>query len=144
MRRHGQQIAPTIDTDTWYKQRNAAASAGQVYEPLLQFAPSGPANHAPGLWSKQKTNFAPRLAIAYSPNEKTSIRAGFGLYFDHYGEGIVNTFDQNGSFGLNTSVSNPAGVYTTENAPRFTGVHNVPSSGLRTTSVCYLSLYCAE
>ena len=125
----GQQIAPTIDTDTWFKQRNAAASVGQVYEPLLEFAPSGPANHAPGLWSKQKTNFAPRLAIAYSPNEKTSIRAGFGLYFDHYGEGIVNTFDQNGSFGLNTSISNPAGVYTTENAPRFTGVHNVTSSG---------------
>lgn len=125
----GQQIAPTIDTDTWYKQRNAAASVGQVYEPLLEFAPSGPANHAPGLWSKQKTNFAPRIAIAYSPDEKTSIRAGFGLYFDHYGEGIVNTFDQNGSFGLNTSISNPAGVYTTENAPRFTGVHNVTSSG---------------
>ena len=101
---NGQQIAPTIDTDAWYKQRNAAALRGQVYEPLLQFAPSGPANHAPGLWSKQKTNFAPRLAIAYSPNEKTSIRAGFGLYFDHYGEGIVNTFDQYGSFGLNSSV----------------------------------------
>ncbi|HET6217804.1 MAG TPA: TonB-dependent receptor [Acidobacteriaceae bacterium] len=125
----GQQIAPTIDTDAWFKQRQASASLGQVYEPLLEFAPSGPANHAPGLWSKQKTNFAPRLAIAYSPNEKTSIRAGFGLYFDHYGEGIVNTFDQNGSFGLNTSIANPAGVYTTDNAPRFTGVHNVTSSG---------------
>ena len=125
----GQQIAPTINTDAWYKQREASASQGEVYEPLLYFAPSGPANHAPGLWSKQKTNFAPRLAIAYSPNEKTSIRAGFGLYFDHYGEGIVNTFDQNGSFGLNTSIANPAGTFNTENAPRFTGVHNVPTSG---------------
>jgi hypothetical protein len=126
---NGQQISPTIDTDAWYKQRNTAALQGQVYEPLLQFAPSGPANHAPGLWSKQKTNFAPRLAIVYAPNEKTSIRAGFGMYFDHYGEGIVNTFDQFGSFGLSTSISNPAGVYTTENAPRFTGVHDVTSSG---------------
>jgi hypothetical protein len=126
---NGQQIAPTINTDAWYKQRNIAALQGQVYEPLLQFAPSGPANHAPGLWSKQKVNFAPRLAIVYAPNEKTSIRSGFGLYFDHYGEGIVNTFDQFGSFGLNTSVTNSAGVYTIENAPRFTGVHNVPSNG---------------
>jgi hypothetical protein len=126
---NGQQIAPTIDTDTWYKQRNASALHGEVYEPLLQFAPSGPANHAPGLWAKQKTNFAPRLAIAYAPNEKTSIRGGFGLYFDHYGEGIVNTFDQFGSFGLNTTVTNPAGVYTIENAPRFTGIHDVPSNG---------------
>jgi hypothetical protein len=126
---NGQQVSPTIDTDAWYKQRQASAAQGQVYEPLLQFTPSGPANHAPGLWAKQKANFAPRLAIAFAPNEKTSIRAGFGLYFDHYGEGIVNTFDQNGSFGLNTSISNPAGVFTTENAPRFTGVHNVTPSG---------------
>ena len=126
---NGQQIAPTIDTDAWYKQRNTAALQGQVYEPLLQFGPSGPANHAPGLWAKQKTNFAPRLAIVYAPNEKTSIRAGFGLYFDHYGEGIVNTFDQFGSFGLTNSVTNPAGVYGLENAPRFTGVHDVPSNG---------------
>ena len=126
---NGQQVAPTIDTDAWYKQRNASAVQGIVYEPLLQFAPSGPANHAPGLWSKQKTNFAPRLAIVYAPNDKTSIRSGFGLYFDHYGEGIVNTFDQFGSFGLNTSVESPAGVASFENAPRFTGVHNVPSNG---------------
>ena len=82
---------------------------GQVYEPLLEFAPSGPANHAPGLWSKQKTNFAPRLAIAYSPNEKTSIRAGFGLYFDHYGEGIVNTFDQNRIVRLEHQRRKPGG-----------------------------------
>ena len=126
---NGQQVAPTINTDAWYKQRNASAVQGIVYEPLLQFAPSGPANHAPGLWSKQKTNFAPRLAIVYAPNDKTSIRSGFGLYFDHYGEGIVNTFDQFGSFGLNTSVESPAGVASFENAPRFTGVHNVPSNG---------------
>jgi Carboxypeptidase regulatory-like domain len=126
---NGQQIAPTINTDAWYKQRNASAAQGVVYEPSLEFAPSGPANHAPGLWSKQKINFAPRLAIAYAPDDKTSIRAGFGLYFDHYGEGIVNTFDQYGSFGLTSTVENPAGVYTFANAPRFTGVHNVPSNG---------------
>jgi len=126
---NGQQIAPTIDTNSWYRQRNASALHGEVYEPLLQFSPNGPANHAPGLWSKQKTNFAPRLAIVYAPNEKTSIRSGFGLYFDHYGEGIVNTFDQFGSFGLNNSVTNPAGVYGIEDAPRFTGVHDVPNNG---------------
>ena len=126
---NGQQVAPTIDTDTWYKQRNIAALQGQVYESLLQFAPSGKANHAPGLWPKQKANFAPRLSIVYAPNDKTSIRGGFGLYFDHYGEGIINSFDQYGSFGLNTSVESPAGTYTFENAPRFTGIHDVPSNG---------------
>jgi hypothetical protein len=126
----GQEIAPTIDTDTWFKQRNLAALQGVVYEPLLEFTPSGPANHAPGLWSKQKVNFAPRLAIAYAPNEKTSIRAGFGLYFDHYGEGIMNSFSQFGAYGLNSSISNPADVYSFTNAPRFSGVHSLPASGI--------------
>ncbi len=142
---NGQQIAPTINTDAWYKQRNASAAHGIVYEPLLQFSPSGPANHAPGLWAKQKTNFAPRLAIVYAPNEKTSIRSGFGIYFDHYGEGIVNSFDQFGSFGLNSTVESQAGVYTFENAPRFTGVHDVPSNGSdQPASITYPYTYPAD
>jgi len=108
---NGQQVAPQS-----IRMRGTSSGhcrgAGAGLRTASPIRPSGPANHAPGLWSKQKTNFAPRLAIAYSPNEKTSIRAGFGLYFDHYGEGIVNTFDQFGSFGLNTSVESPAEVYT--------------------------------
>ena len=141
---NGQQIAPTIDTDAWYKQRNTAALQGQVYEPLLQFSPSGPANHAPGLWSKQKTNFAPRLAIAYSPNEKTSIRAGFGMYFDHYGEGIVNTFDQYRIIRLEHQHLKPGGrVYDGECSP----LHRCPQRHFQrmpAAIVHYLSLYCAE
>jgi hypothetical protein len=136
---NGQEIAPTVDTHAWFMQRGVAASEGRVYEPLLSFAPAGPANHRPGLWQKQKANIAPRLAIAYSPDAKTSIRAGFGLYFDHYGEGIVNTFDQNGSFGLSTSLSTPAGVYDTDTAPRFTGINNIVTNSqcVQKTKVTY-------
>lgn len=122
---NGQQIAPTIDTHAWYLQRGAAAAEGLVYEPNLIFYPNGAANHAPGFWAKQKLNIAPRFAIAFSPNNKTSVRAGIGMYYDHFGQGIVSTFDQNGSFGLTTKLANPAGVYTNENAPRFTGIHNI-------------------
>jgi hypothetical protein len=122
----GQQVAPTIDTHAWYTEREAAARQGQIYEPDLAFAPSGPVYHRPGFWPKSKNNIAPRFAVAYSPNSKTSIRAGFGIYFDHYGEGLVNTFDQNGSFGLSTSVSNPAGVLGYESSPRFTSRQALP------------------
>ncbi len=115
----GQQVAPTVDTDAWYKQREASAQVGQVYEPDLTFAPNGPFYHKPGFWPKQKTNFAPRLAVAYSPDAKTSIRAGFGLFFDHYGEQLIDTFDQQGSFGTSTAISNPAGVLSYETSPRF-------------------------
>ena len=128
----GQQVGATVDTHAWFLQRGAAAASGQVYEPNLTFYPNGHANHAPGYWAKQKLNFAPRLAIAYSPDTRTSIRAGFGMYYDHYGQGIVKSFDQYGSFGLTTQLSNPAGVYTNENAPRFTGIHDITRNTLCT------------
>jgi len=131
----GQQVAPTIDTHAWYLGREAAAQAGQVSEPDLQFAPSGHFYNKPGFWPKSKDNFAPRIAFAYSPDSKTSIRAGAGIYFDHYGEALVNIFDQNGSFGISSSVTNPAGVYQIEGnptnpnkpgSPRFTGRSTLP------------------
>jgi hypothetical protein len=125
-----QQIAPTIDTHTWFKQRQTAADTGGIYEPDLEFAPAGKANGKPGYWPKSKDDFAPRIAVAWSPNAKTSIRAGAGIYFDHYGESLVNNFSQEGSFGLSTSLTNPAGLSSFETAPRFTGPHDLPSISL--------------
>lgn len=122
----GQQVSPTIDTDAWYKARESAALQGEINETLLQFAPSGKANHQPGYWPKQKLNFAPRLGVVYAPDAKTSIRSSAGMYFDHYGEGLVNSFDQEGSFGLSTRFNNPAESLGFEDAPRFTGAHDLP------------------
>ncbi|MBV8114097.1 MAG: TonB-dependent receptor, partial [Silvibacterium sp.] len=123
---HGQQVAPTIDTHTWYLQREAAALQGQVYEQDLSFAPNGNYYNKPNYWTPQKDNFAPRVSIAYSPDAKTSIRAGFGLFFDHFGQALVNTFSQNGSFGLSSSLSNPAGLYTAETSPRYVSRRTLP------------------
>jgi len=89
--------------------------------------PSGKANGRPGYWAKQKTNLAPRLSVVFAPNTKTSFRAGAGMYYDHFGQGIVNSFDQQGSFGLSSSVISPAGNYGVEDSPRFTGPHVIPS-----------------
>jgi hypothetical protein len=122
----GQEIAPTISTDTWYKQREASALQGQIYEPDLVFQPTGPYYHRPGYWPKSKLNIAPRFALAYALDNKTSIRAGFGIYYDHYGEALINTFDQFGSYGVSSQVTNPAGQYTSESSPRFTGRQNLP------------------
>ena len=136
---HGQQVSPTIDTHAWYMQREAAAQQGQIYEPDLTFTPSGPYYHKPGYWPKQKDNFAPRLSVAYSPDSKTSIRAGFGIFFDHYGEQLVSTFDQNGSFGINSQVTNPAGVYSYETSPRYVNRRTFPdiSNGVPPATITY-------
>jgi hypothetical protein len=124
---HGQQVSPTIDTHKWFLERGIAAAQGQSVQPDLAFSPSGSHFGKPGYWPNQNKDFAPRFAFAYAPNGKTSLRGGFGIYYDHFGEGIVNSFDQFGSFGLSTSLTNPAGVQTADTSPRFTGVNNLPS-----------------
>jgi hypothetical protein len=135
---HGQQVTPTIDTHAWFTQRETAALQGQVYEPSLSFAPSGAYYGKPGFYPKVKDNFAPRLAVAYSPNVKTSVRFGVGLYYDHFGEGLVNTFDQNGSFGISSSVTNQAGIQGYESSPRFTGRNSLPfNNGVAPSSAAF-------
>ena len=135
----GQEVSPTIDTHTWYLQREAAAQASQIYEPDLQFSPAGSFYGKPGFWPKSKDNFAPRFAIAYSPDNKTSIRVGAGIYYDHYGQALVNTFDQQGSFGMTSQVSNPAGVYGIEGdsrhkpSPRFINERTFPAISVGST-----------
>ncbi|MGP8252458.1 MAG: carboxypeptidase regulatory-like domain-containing protein [Terracidiphilus sp.] len=123
---NGQQISPTTDIDAWYKQRETAALQGQVYEPEIALAPSGKANHQPGYWPKQRNNIAPRLGVVWSPEPNTSVRASFGMYYDHYGEALINDFDEFGSAGLATAITNGADSLTFEDSPRFTGVNNLP------------------
>jgi Carboxypeptidase regulatory-like domain/TonB dependent receptor len=123
---NGQQVAPTFDTHAWYLKRQSEALQSQVYEPLLELAPAGKANHAPGYWPKQKDNFAPRVGVSWSPTTKTTLRGGFGMYFDHFGEAMTYTFDQTGSYGLSAGFSNPADQLGFENSPRFTGPNNIP------------------
>jgi hypothetical protein len=126
---NGQQISYTTDMDAWSKKRESEAQQGIIYEPTLELAPSGKANHAPGFWPQQKTNFAPRLGIVWAPTAKTSVRASGGMYYDHYGESIVNTWDTSGEseIGLAAEVTNAAGQYGYEDAPRFTGPHDIPA-----------------
>jgi hypothetical protein len=122
----GQQIAPTVSTHTWFEQRAANAAQGNAYEPALTFAPSGQARGKQAYWPMQKNNVAPRFSFAYAVDSKTSIRGGFGMFYDHFGQGIVNAFDQLGSFGLTTAVSTPASTYDADTSPRFTGIGNIP------------------
>jgi hypothetical protein len=124
----GQEVIPTIDTDAWYKQREAAAQQGQIYEPLLTFAPAGNFYGKPGFYPMSKNNVAPRVAIAYAPTSRTTIRMGGGIYYDHFGQALVNLFDQSGAFGLSGSVTDPAATYDSEDSPRFVGNRTLPFS----------------
>jgi hypothetical protein len=140
----GNQVAPTVNMHQWFQNRITNMYQGNVVQPDLSFDLSGQANGRKPYWAWNYKNLAPRFAIAYSPHAdsgfwnkllgsagKSSIRAGYGLYFDHFGEGVVNTFDRQGSWGLTTTISNPAGVSSVDSAPRFTGLlgqSNLPAS----------------
>jgi hypothetical protein len=123
----GQEIAPTVDTHDWYLKRGQAAAQGIVFEDDLLFTPVGKANHNAGFWPKQKANIAPRLSIVYAPNPKTSIRSGFGFYYDHFGQALTHRFSTLGSFGLSSQFSSPANTVNFATAPRFTGPHDLPN-----------------
>jgi hypothetical protein len=129
---NGVQVAPTISLDNWFQQRAQTMAAGQPFSQLISFDLAGQANGKKPYWGYDYKDFAPRLAIAWSPNlggpGKTSIRAGFGMYYDHFGEGVVNTFDRRGSFGLSMLLTNPGGLQSVDGAPRMTpnGLYTLP------------------
>jgi len=135
----GNQVAPTINMHQWFENRITNMYQGATVQPDLAFNLSGQANGGKPYWAWNYKNFAPRFAIAYAPhaasgfwhslfggNGKSSIRLGYGLYFDHFGEGVVNTFDRQGSWGLTTTLSNPAAVLTVDDSPRFAGLRTLP------------------
>jgi hypothetical protein len=140
---NGLQVAPSVSLGQWFEQRgiNMKKGIASNQDPLISFDLAGPANGKTGFYGWDKKNFSPRVAIAYSPRpssgflkwltgeaDRTSIRAGFGIVYDRIGSGLLNSFDQSGSFGLSTNLTNPANVQTVSSAPRVTGLNEVPAS----------------
>jgi hypothetical protein len=124
---NGQQVQPSISLHEFFNTRVYEASKGVVDQPNFTFAPSGKANGGQAFFPMNWKNFSPRLGFAYALNAKTSIRSGFGLYFDHFGEGVVRNFSELGSYGLGGKEATPAGFFSPDTAPRFTSITALPT-----------------
>jgi hypothetical protein len=139
---NGNQVAPNISLGDWFDQRglNGARGIPSNATSPVSFDLSGPANGRRGFYDWDKNNFAPRFSFAYSPrfeggwlkallggSGQSAIRGGFSLAYDRIGGGLAVTFDQAGSFGLSTALTNPSSTLTPVTAPRFTGLNSIPA-----------------
>jgi len=145
---NGLQTSPTVGLGTQFNQngKNMIHGIGYGAEPPIMFNLAGPVNHGPGFYPFEKTDWSPRISMAYSPrpsgglfkrllgdNDKTVIRAGFSRVYDRAGFALLNSFDQIGAAGLTTTIQNTCctfGVTSAEDLPRITGIHQIPQTNL--------------
>ena len=140
---NGLQIGTSFNVGNWFKARQQGMMQGQPsnQQPLIAYQFAGPANGKSGYYGWDTKDFAPKLAFAYSPSAsegflgklfggsgRSSIRGGFGMVYDRAGENLVDTFDENGSFGLATSLNNPSDFETSVIAPRITSLNAIPTT----------------
>jgi len=140
---NGYQTSANINLGDWFNMRGGLADQGKPQSLATKI--SYQLATAPGgrpLYQYQK-DFSPRLALAYSPQTthgfwgwlfggpgKTAFRAGLGMYYDLFGQGIAHLYDAS-ALGFSTLLQNPA-TETTTGAPRYTGFYSLPAGLLPT------------
>jgi hypothetical protein len=139
---NGLEVTPTESLNTWFNNRGQGMNNGvpSIDAPPIAFDWSGPANGGKtGYYGWDFKNLGPRAAFAWAPGYdngllhdlfggggKSSLRAGFGIVYDRIGEGLLDTFDQNGAFGLSSTIPNAAGLETSYCSPRVTNMNTIP------------------
>jgi hypothetical protein len=141
---NGQQTSTNIPLGEWFYKRAALASIGApqtVAGPITFILPTSEGGRE--LYRNHLKNFAPRFALAYSPQGndglskflfggpgRTSIRAGWGMFYDLFGQPLAQTYAAS-AFGFSTSLSNPSNILTELTAPRFVDFFTIPTQYLQ-------------
>ena len=152
----GLQVSPTIPLQNYWAARLSGAAAGipsYLSTPVESYDFNGPANGKSSWFSRNTKNFAPRLAIAYSPQGGTMgekilgkggvFRAGATMVYDRFGNDMAVQYDTANSFGL--TENDILGSFNFTSANRYSGsfpalptasVHNFPFQPPNVAAVC--------
>jgi hypothetical protein len=143
---HGIESLPNIGFDQLFDDRIAQSKAGAMGPstdcnsqvgagvPCVSYILGGKANNAPGYFSPQWDNFAPRLAFAWSPvpDSKTVFNGGAGIIYDHTVVNAVQYQASQYSYLFQSAASLPFGtsgdpVTSLKSDPRFGGFTTPPA-----------------
>jgi hypothetical protein len=130
----GVQVVPKTNMNAYFGERMGGALLGIPNSALpdsnITYMIGGPVNHGPGYYPQDNKDWAPRLSLAYSPNEGgllekimgkgSVIRAGAAMVYDNYGNGLAAQFSSGGSPGLATKVQQASNTNFTS-SPRYDG-----------------------
>ncbi|HXH06513.1 MAG TPA: carboxypeptidase-like regulatory domain-containing protein [Vicinamibacterales bacterium] len=138
---NGLQVAPTISMGQWFEQRRQMMKQGipSHQSPIVTFDLAGPKNGRRGFYDWDTNNWAPRVAVAWTPQaeggflgwltggNRLVVRGGYSKVFDRLGQGLALNFDQGFAFGMSTTISSPFGApYETNPAVRFRDLTTMP------------------
>ncbi|MCB1024558.1 MAG: carboxypeptidase regulatory-like domain-containing protein, partial [Acidobacteria bacterium] len=122
--KNGFQVVPDTPLGDFFDRRVASALNGVPYNEPINFIKGGPANNAPGFYNMDWNNFQPRIAAAWSPDFEggflgtlfgregtTTIRGGFAMTNDYFGQQLAVNFDGLSSIGFTSSNTISANTY---------------------------------
>ncbi|MBO0719718.1 MAG: TonB-dependent receptor [Blastocatellia bacterium] len=136
---NGFQVKPVESLGDYFDRRVAGAQAGTPVNDLIQIDLAGQANGKSGFYRQDWNNFAPSIAVAWSPNfrtgffkslfgeNKSTFRAGFRKVYDHLGGALAVGFDGQAILGFSSSSVISANTFTVSDptgfGPLFTGLN---------------------
>jgi hypothetical protein len=136
---NGFQVKPVQSLGAFFDKRVAGAKAGTPVNDPISIDLAGKANDKGGFYKQDWNNFAPSIAVAWSPNfkngflkkvfgeNKSTFRGGFRQVYDRLGGALAVSFDGQAILGFSSSSQISANTFTVSDAagfgPLFTGLN---------------------